>query len=48
MQFTIGFFEDYLTGISAGDFYNEPIGDDFIYPDLSWILRIITPDYLSL
>tara|TARA_Y100001978_G_C23520637_1_gene350070 strand:+ start:168 stop:320 length:153 start_codon:yes stop_codon:yes gene_type:complete len=23
----------YYKGISAGDFYEEPIGEDFLYPD---------------
>jgi len=25
--------DDYKKGIKDGDFYEEPIGDEFIYPD---------------
>ena len=27
------FITTYQKGIIAGDFYEEPLGDDFIYPD---------------
>ena len=34
MQYLLlAFFSAYQRGIAAGDFYEEPIGDDFIYPD---------------
>ena len=29
----LAFFSAYQRGIAAGDFYEEPIGDDFLYPD---------------
>ncbi len=29
----LAFFYAYQRGIAAGDFYEELIGDDFIYPD---------------
>tara|TARA_Y100001970_G_C14255801_1_gene875254 strand:- start:337 stop:504 length:168 start_codon:yes stop_codon:yes gene_type:complete len=25
--------DNYKKGINAGDFYEEPIGEDFLYPD---------------
>ena len=27
------FLAAYKSGIKAGDFYEEPVGDDFAYPD---------------
>jgi hypothetical protein len=27
------FLIKYLYGIKVGDFYEEPVGDDFFYPD---------------
>ena len=27
------FLSSYQRGIKAGDFYEEPVGDDFAYPD---------------
>ena len=27
------FFNSYQTAIESGDFYEEPLGDDFLYPD---------------
>ena len=27
------FLEFYQRGIALGDFYEEPAGDDFVYPD---------------
>ena len=27
------FLASYQSGIKAGDFYEEPVGDDFAYPD---------------
>ncbi len=27
------FLASYQSGIKAGDFYEEPVGDDFFYPD---------------
>ena len=29
----LAFLYAYQRGIAAGEFYEEPIGDDFIYPD---------------
>ena len=33
MGWFIGFLASYQRGIKAGNFYEEPVGDDFIYPD---------------
>ena len=29
----LAFLSFYQSGIQAGDFYEEPVGDDFAYPD---------------
>ena len=29
----LSFLSSYQRGIKAGDFYEEPVGDDFAYPD---------------
>ena len=29
----LAFFNAYQKGIYSGDFYEEPIGDDYVYPD---------------
>ena len=29
----VAFLKIYIKGIKAGNFYEEPLGDDFIYPD---------------
>ena len=29
----LSFLSSYQRGIKAGDFYEEPVGDDFLYPD---------------
>ena len=29
----LAFLTPYERGIKAGDFYEEPLGDDFVYPD---------------
>ncbi len=27
------FLTTYLGGVALGDFYEEPLGDDYVYPD---------------
>ncbi len=32
-KFLVAFLNAYQRGIECGDFYEEPLCDDFIYPD---------------
>mgnify|MGYP000846904946 CR=1 FL=1 len=33
LRLLLTFLDVYQQGITAGDFYEEPLGDDFAYPD---------------
>ncbi len=33
LRLLLTFLNTYQEGITAGDFYEEPLGDDFAYPD---------------